>query len=72
MIALANESAQTKTAGQPPKNGLNQNWLPMLDSYRTFLMKTEDLLALDCSYHSILAISSTFRASHQGGDLSRI
>ena len=37
MIALANESTQTETGGQPPANGLNQNWLPFVRNYRTFL-----------------------------------
>ena len=32
MIALANESAQAETGGEPPENGLNQNWLPGMDS----------------------------------------
>ena len=32
MIALANESAQVQTGGEPPENGLNQNWLPGMDS----------------------------------------
>jgi hypothetical protein len=32
MIALANESAQTETVGELTESGLNQNWLPGMDS----------------------------------------
>ncbi len=32
MIALANESAQVGSGSEPPEKGLNQNWLPDMDS----------------------------------------
>jgi site-specific DNA recombinase len=45
MIALANESAQAVTVGQPPENGLNENWLPGRDS------NSDSRLQRPLSYH---------------------
>ena len=53
MIALANESAQAEPVGQPPEAGLNQNWLPLVGDYRTFLTnpgtRLEELTSLNPS-----------------------
>jgi site-specific DNA recombinase len=48
MIALANESAQVGTVGELAETGLNQNWLPDMDSNRDSLgrQKTHNLLIL--------------------------
>ena len=36
MIAVANESAQAETVGELPEIALNANWLPSLDTFRTY------------------------------------
>ena len=41
MIAVANESARTANSDYLPENGLNQNWLPFVDNYRTFLIRAD-------------------------------
>jgi site-specific DNA recombinase len=48
MIAFANESAQTETSGEPPEHGLNQNWLPGMDSNHELdkILKSRNLLIL--------------------------
>src|ERR1700676_5332402 len=54
MIALANESAQVQTGGEPPENGLNRNWLPGMDSNHDS----------DCPFRFSKLLILLFRYSH--------
>lgn len=37
MIALANQAGDAGNSGDGAKNGPNENWLPFVGNYRTFL-----------------------------------
>jgi hypothetical protein len=41
MIAVANRPGEGRTGGAGPKNSLNENWLPFVGNYRTFLNSLE-------------------------------